>query len=164
MKKISVILLVIVSIFSCADNLEFNTPAIQGNKDGVLWRATIYAADIDFGGWIIEGRNNNGTLQLITTNDTRGTFELGGQSANIAIFEDVDGTVYSTANTPDPSLSLYPASGQIIVEDILNTTPKTVEGTYSFHAFTADGLRTVVFNEGVFYRVPILGGLVQIEN
>ncbi len=164
MKKTALILLVFISIFNCADNIEFNTPAIQGNKDGNLWRAQSYVADIDFGGWLIEGRNNSGTLQLVTTADTRGTFSVGGQSANVAIFKDFDGTVYSTANAPDPSLSLYPADGEIIVQDILNTETKTIIGTFWFHAYTADGLRTLTFNEGVFYKVPIVGGLVQIGN
>jgi hypothetical protein len=164
MKKLALLLLTVLTLLGCGDEVEFNTPAIQGNKDGNLWRAQSYAADIDFGGFLIEGRNNSGTLQLVTTADTRGTFEVGGQSRNVAIFKDFDGTVYSTANAPDPSLSLYPAGGQIIVEDIINSSPKTIEGTFWFHAYTADGLRTLNFNEGVFYRVPLLGGLVQIGN
>lgn len=164
MKKTAFILLVFLSVFNCGDHIEFNSPAIQGNKDGNLWRAQFYAADIDFGGFLIEGRNNSGTLQLVTLNDTRGTFELGGQSGNVAIFKDIDGTVYSTANAPDPSLSLYPAEGQIIVEDINNANPKAIRGTFWFHAYTADGLRTLNFNEGVFYNVSLLGGLVQIGN
>ncbi|MEO6346583.1 MAG: DUF6252 family protein [Aquaticitalea sp.] len=164
MKKIAFILLVLLPVFNCADHIEFNTPAVQGNKDGKLWKAETYAVDIDLGGWLIEGRNSSGTLQLVTLADTRGTFELGGQSGNVAIFKDFDGTVYSTANAPDPSVSLYPADGQIIVEDINNITPKSIRGTFWFHAYTADGLRTLNFNEGVFYYVPIVGGLVQIGN
>lgn len=164
MKRTAFILLVFFSMFNCGDDIQFNSPAIQGNRDGNLWRANFYSSDIDFGGWLIEGRGPNGTLQLVTTDDSRGTFELGGDSGNIAIFRDVDGTVYSTANAPDPSLSLYPAEGQIIVEDIFNTEPKTLIGTFWFNAYTADGLRTVNFNDGVFYHVPLLGGLVQIQN
>lgn len=164
MKKTTIILLAFLSVFNCVDNVEFNSPAIQGDKDGDLWRAQSYAADIDFGGFLIEGGNNSGTLQLVTVADTRGTFEVGGQSGNVAIFKDFDGTVYSTANAPDPSLSLYPAEGEIIIEDIINSDPKTIIGTFWFHAYTADGLRTLNFNKGVFYNVPLLGGLVQIGN
>lgn len=156
--------LVLLSLMSCGDNIEFNDPAIQGNKNGNLWRAQSYAADIDFGGFLIEGRNLGETVQLVTRNDVRGTFNLGGNNANVAIYRDADGVVYSTANMPDPSLSLYPAVGQIIVEDISNTEPKTVTGTFRFNAFTEDGLRTVNFNEGVFYQVSLVGGLVAIEN
>ncbi len=156
--------LALLTLMSCGDQIEFNDPSIQGNKNGNFWRAQSYAADIDFGGFLVEGRNRGETVQLVTRNDVRGTFNLGGDNANVAIFRDLNGVVYSTANAPDPSLSLYPADGQIIVEDISNTQPKTVTGTFWFNAFTEDGLRAVNFNEGVFYQVSLVGGLVAIDN
>lgn len=161
MKKTALILLTFLSVFSCGNDIEFNSPALQGNKDGNLWRAKFYSADIDFGGFIIEGGNNYERVQLITSDDAPGTFSLGGDSTSEAIYIDGQGVVYSTANAPDPSLQLYPADGQIIVEDVENTTPKTVTGTFWFNAFTADGLQRVNFNEGVFYKVPLVGGLVS---
>ncbi len=164
MKKLSVLLVTTLILCGCSDRVEFNTPAIQANRDGKLWRAQYYKADIDFGGFLVEGGNDSGTVQLVTSNDTRGTFELGVQPKNVAIFKDMDGVVYSTANDPDPSISLYPAGGQIIVEDISNSDPKTVTGRFWFYAYTADGLRSVNFNEGIFYQVPLVGGLVQIGN
>ncbi|MEZ4855028.1 MAG: DUF6252 family protein [Gelidibacter sp.] len=161
MKKTALILLTFLSVFSCGNDIEFNSPALQGNKDGNLWRAKYYAADIDFGGFIIEGGNNIEKVQLITSNDAAGTFNLGGNNTSEAIFIDGQGVVYSTANEPDPSLQLYPADGQIVVENVENTTPKTVTGTFWFNAFTADGLHSVNFNEGVFYKVSLVGGLVS---
>ena len=83
---------------------------------------------------------------------------------NVAIFKDANGVVYSTANAPDPSLSVYPANGQIIVDDISNTTPKTIRGTFWFNAYTADGLNYINFNEGVFFNIPLIGGLEIITN
>ncbi|MEH6534967.1 MAG: DUF6252 family protein [Psychroserpens sp.] len=164
MKKLALILVTILLVFSCGDEVEFNSPAIQGNYNGNLWRARSYAADIDFGGFLVQGSNNIETLQLITQDDTAGVYNLGGDSPNVAIVKDANGVVYSTANDPDPSFSLYPVEGQIIVESIINTTPKTMTGTFWFYAFTNDGLQTVNFNEGVFHKVPIVGGLVVINN
>ena len=164
MKKITIVLIILATTFGCGDNVEFNIPAFQGNRDGVLWNSAFSAVDIDFGGWVIEGGNGAETVQLITNNDTRGVFVLGGDSPNIAIYRDANGVVYSTANAPDESLSIYPADGEIIVEDINNTNPKTIEGTFWFNAYTADGLRSVNFNEGVFYKVIITGGLEIIAN
>ena len=164
MKKFALMFLTLLTMWSCGDEIEFNTPAVQGNKDGDLWRATTFAADIDFGGFLVQGVNNSGTLQLVTTADTRGTFELGGTSGNVAIYKDFNGEVFSTENDPDPSLSLYPVEGQIIVEDIDNSVPKNITGRFWFYAYTADGLKTVNFNEGVFYKIPLVGGLIQIEN
>lgn len=164
MKKIALFLITLVTVFSCGEELQFNTPAIQGNYNGNLWKATSYAADIDFGGFLVQGSNNIETLQLITNNDTAGTYELGGANSNVAIVKDENGVIYSTTNEPDPDFSLYPVEGQIIVETIYDTTPKTMTGTFWFYAFTEDGTQTVNFNEGVFYKVPIVGGLVALDN
>lgn len=136
---------------------------MQANKENQLWRSDFFAADIDNGGFLIEGRNAGETLQLITTSDTRGTFNLGLDSDNVAIFKDFDGTVYSTKNAPDPSLGTYPTSGEIIVDDIDNDDPKNVYGTFWFYAYTADGLKVINFNKGVFYKVPLEGGLLQLQ-
>jgi len=167
MKKIVLILIVIVSQFmltGCGEEIEFNAPAIQGHKNGDLWRATTFAADIDGGGFVIEGTLLNERIQLITTGDDRGTFDLGLESGNVAIYVDVDGTVYSTKNTPDTNVFLYPPDGQIIVDDIDALEPKGIYGTFWFNAYTSDGLQVVNFNRGVFYKTPLVGGLVQIQN
>ncbi|TYA53036.1 DUF6252 family protein [Formosa maritima] len=161
MKKIFVFAITILTAVSCSDDIEFNSPAMQGKKDGNNWKALSYSADIDYGGFIIEGVDNFGTVQLITSNDARGTFELGEGSTSEAIFIDDQGEVYSTAFNPDPSISLYPADGEIIIEDIINTDPKTLKGTFWFNAYTVDGLKTVNFSKGIVYKVPLLGGLVS---
>ena len=161
MKKFYAVLVVVFTMLSCSDEIRFNSPAMQANKQNELWRADFFAADIDNGGFVIEGRNSGETLQLITTSDTRGTFDLDLDSDNVAIFIDADGTTYSTKNAPDPSLGTYPTSGQIVVEDIDSGDPKNVYGTFWFYAYTTDGLKVINFNKGVFYKVPLVGGLVQ---
>lgn len=164
MKKFIILILVVFSFYGCGDEIQFNNPALQANKNGEYWKALFYASDIDFGGFLVEGGNNIETVQLFTFNDTRGTFELGGESTSVAIFKDANGVVYSTANAPDSSLSVYPANGQIIVDDISNTDPKTIRGTFWFNAYSADGLSYVNFNEGVFFNIPLVGGLEIIQN
>lgn len=164
MKQLLVLAIFSLLLFGCED-LQDNDPAMQGIRDGSdLWRADYFSSDIDFGGFLIEGSNSIETIQLVTENDVRGTFNLGGESPNVAIYRDANGIVYSTANAPDPSVSIYPTDGQIIIDDIINTDPKTLLGTFWFHAYTADGLNYINFSEGVFYKVPLLGGLVVIDN
>jgi len=162
-KKIILLFFVLIGFIGCSDHVEFNSPAVQGYKNGEIWRAEYQAADIDFGGFVIEGGILSERVQLITTNDARGTFNIGPSTGNIAIYVDADGTVYSTQNQPDPSISIYPSDGQIIVKNIDNDDPKGVYGTFWFNAYTADGLRVINFNNGVFYNVPLVGGLVQIQ-
>ncbi|WP_299339066.1 DUF6252 family protein [uncultured Psychroserpens sp.] len=164
MRKIALILLTVILVSSCGDEVEFNSPAIQGNYNGNSWVASSFAADIDFGGFLLQGSNNIETLQLVTQDDTAGVYNIGSDSPNVAIFKDANGIVYSTANEPDPSLSLYPVEGQIIIENIIDTNPKTITGTFWFYAYSEDGLQTVNFNEGVFHKVPLVGGLVAIDN
>lgn len=163
MKKVFAVIFVVISLLGCSDEIRFNSPAMQANKENELWRSSFFAADIDNGGFIIEGRYSGETIQLITTSNSRGTFSLGLDSDNVAIFKDFDGTVYSTKNAPDPSLGTYPANGEIIVEDIDNDDPKNIYGAFWFYAYTADGLKVINFNKGVFYKVPLTGGLLQIQ-
>lgn len=163
MRHFFVIAIVFLLAASCGDEIEFNSPAVQGNKDGNLWRAEFYEADIDFGGFLVEGGIGLERVQLVTQVDSRGTFELGGDAPNRALFKDARGVIYSTANAPDESLSLYPPTGVIIVEDIEQTEPKTISGTFWFYAYTANGLNTVNFSQGVFYKTPLIGGLTEFE-
>ena len=150
--------------FGCSDNVEFNNPAMQANFEGSTWKADYFAADIDFGGFLVEGGRGIEIVQLITTDDTRGVYELGPESGSIAIYRAPDGTVYSTTNMPDPSISVYPPEGIIEVEDIDNADPKRIEGTFRFTAYSEDGLRSVNFISGVFYKVSLVGGLLAIED
>lgn len=160
MKNRFVFLLFIVALLGCSDQLEFNTPAIQGYKDGVTWKAVYQAADIDFGGLVIEGGNNVEKLLFVTVDDGRGTYTFGENSPNEARFKDANGEIYSTKNAPDPSLSVYPADGEIVIQSFdNNATPKTLTGTFWFNAYTADGLKRINFNEGHVYRVSLVGGL-----
>jgi hypothetical protein len=163
MKKLALILITLATVFSCGEELQFNSPAIQGNYNGNLWRASSFAADIDFGGFLVQGSNNIETVQLITQDDTAGIYNLGGDSPSVAIVKDANGDVYSSGNDPDPDFTLYPAEGQIIIESVSNTTPRTITGTFWFYAFSSDGTQTVNFNEGVFHKVPIVGGLVALD-
>ena len=164
MKKLWTAVVFMTLLFGCED-LQDNNPALQAIRDGNdIWRAFYYAVDIDFGGFLIEGGNDLEVIQLVTSSDGAGVYNLGGESPNVAIFRDANGVVYSTANAPDPSVSVYPTDGQVIVETVINTEPKTIIGTFWFNAYTADGLNYINFSEGVFYKVPIIGGLTVIDN
>ena len=165
MKKLILLSFIILTVFSCGDEIRFNTPAFQANREGETWRATYFAADIDFGGFLFEGGRGSEVLQLVTPTDGPGTFSLGGDSNAYAVYRDFDGTVYSTRNTPDPSVSIYPADGTISVQLVESTLdPKLVSGEFNFTAFTEDGLRSINFIDGVFNRISLIGGLEVIPD
>ena len=159
MNKKFILILLVSLFFGCADDVQFNNPAMQANFEGQSWLAVSFAADIDFGGFIIEGRRGSEVLQIITENDTRGMYDLGPDSISVAIFRDAEGIIYSTKNTPDPSVTVFPTDGLVIVDDIDNAEPNRVTGSFRFNAFSEDGLRSVNFIDGVFFKVSLLGGL-----
>lgn len=163
MRKIAILCLTFLTIVSCGEDIEFNTPAIQGYKDGTLWRANFYAADTEQDACIVQGGNNAETLTLITTRVEEAVFMLGGSNESEAIFVDSAGKTYSTFNSPDPSVQAYPAEGQIDIEYIDPIT-NSVTGTYRFTGFTANGLNRVIFSEGRFYKVPITNGIIVVGN
>lgn len=163
MKRIFIVVLMMILLQSCGDDVEFSTPALQGNFEGRSWKAESFAGDIDFGGFLFEGQRGVEVLQLVTPTDNLGSFELSSESAAMVIFKGVDGTVYSTRNNPDPEVSLYPTEGTITIEDIISTTPNRVTGSFNFTAYSEDGQRSVNFIDGVIYRVPLTGGLALID-
>jgi len=164
MKKIFVLLISFLTLVSCGDELEFNNPAIQGFKDGEVFRTNTFRADIDRGGFVIQGKVQGQVLTLITTRDERGTYNLGGDNQSEALFLDAGGVLFSTINTPDPNVQLYPTEGEIIIERLDRRSDNVViiTGTFWFNAFSQDGLESVNFNRGRFYRVPILDGIPAI--
>lgn len=163
MNKLVFILFTLLLCYGCADVIEFNDPAFQANREGVTWKADFFAADIDFGKFLFEGRDGIEVLQLIPSDDRRGVYVLGPESESVAIFRDAVGTVFSTANLPDPSITLFPPEGVIEVQDIDNSSPMRVTGTFRFTAFSEDGLSSVNFIDGVFHRISLDGGLEAIE-
>ncbi|WCO01363.1 DUF6252 family protein [Psychroserpens ponticola] len=172
MKRLSILLITILTFASCGDEVEFNSPSIQGNKDYVLWRAEYFNASIDINGYLtITGGNNVETLELRIPSVAVGTYTLGDVDSMEARFTAGDGTVYSTNNRPDPSVTLYPEYGEINLDKIAN---RTFTGTFRFNAFDPTGLKVVNFggvtnqnpdtptddpvNGGIFYRVPLTSG------
>lgn len=156
MRKIATLLIAVLTLVSCGDEVEFSTPALQGNKNYELWRAEFFNATLGQGGQLtIVGGNNIEDISFVLPSANVGTYLLSDTSAGRADFVDFNGVEYSTANTPDPSVTLYPEIGEV---EITESVAGYVTGTFRFIAFTDDGLNSVGFNEGIFYRVPFAGG------
>ena len=161
MKKLVLLSLVFVTIFSCSNEVEFNDPAFQGDRENELWRAKAFSASIsDDGILTITGVNNYETVNLKISSVSEGSYVVGDESTIAAEYIDGFDVLYSTNNNPDESVSLYPELGEIVIEEIDMTT-KTFTGTYRFLAFDASGLNSIGFTNGIFYRVPLISGEIQ---
>lgn len=158
MKKLLLISLVFLTLFSCGDEVQFNTPAFQGDRENELWRAKAFSASIAANGFLtIKGSNNLETVRLRVPSVTESTFIVGVIETIEAEYVDGFGTTFSTNNRPDESVSIYPELGEINIEEI-DFANSTFTGTYRFLAFDASGLNSVGFTNGIFYKVPLVSG------
>ena len=159
MKKLILLFLVFLTICSCGDEVEFNTPAFQGDRENQLWRAKAFSAGISADGFLtIKGSNNSQEVILSVPAVSESTFIVGGDIEAIrAEYIDGFGTTFSTNNSPDESVSLYPELGEIVIEEI-DYTLRTFTGTYRFLGFDTSGLNSVGFTNGIFYKVPLVFG------
>jgi hypothetical protein len=158
MKKLILLSLVFLTIFSCGDEVQFNSPAFQGDRENVLWRAKAFSVSIESNGFMtITGTNNIETVNLKVPSVTTATFVVGNVNAIEAEYIDAFGTVYSTNNRPDPSVSIYPELGEIVIDD-MDVAKAIFSGTFRFLAFDESGLNSVGFTNGIFFKVPLVSG------
>lgn len=160
MRKIFALVLTTLLVWSCGDDLKFNTPALAGEKDGVDWNAVSFNAQIQSNGTLrITGSDNFERINLILPSLTPGVYtqDNANTEANFSDFQDV---FYSTNNDPDEDLQIYPADLEIELTEY-NLSSNTVSGKFHFNAFTPAGLLGVNFSKGYFHRIPV-GGSIAI--
>jgi hypothetical protein len=158
MKKLILLALVFLTLYSCGDEVKFNTPAFQGDRENELWRAKAFSARIEADGFLtISGTNNIEIVNLRVPSVIEAEFVVGTVDAIEAGYIDGFGTQFSTNNRPDPSVSVYPELGEITIEEI-DVANRTFTGTYRFLAFDASGLNSVGYTNGIFFKVPLISG------
>lgn len=161
MKKNILFLFIISLFFGCQETVEFNNPAIQANFEGQSWLAVARTAATRDGGLIIKATRGTETLLLFTTRTDVGRYRLGGENLSEARYTAPDGTVYSTLNTPDPSVQVFPSDGEIEITNF-DTVSNMASGTFRFNAFTSDGLNSVNFIDGVFFQITIRQNITEV--
>ncbi|MFK7781165.1 DUF6252 family protein [Psychroserpens sp.] len=174
MKRLAILFITVLTFASCGDEVEFNSPSIQGTKDYVLWKAEYFNAEIDINGYLtIIGGNNVETLTLKIPTTAIGKYNLGDVDSMEARFVDAEGREFSTNNDP-PVGNPYTEYGYIKLDEIINNT---FTGRFEFNAYDTDG-NVVNFGGiteqqdpddvnntgedpiggGIFYRVPLTSG------
>lgn len=143
MKKTAfLLLLAIISLASC-ENIEDNTPALQGEVDSSFFKASIALFTTDgSGGYVIQGSDARKTISLGLSGNGVGTYILGGSSNNYATYEDINGNIYST----NPL-----GNGEVRINNVESNGSLT--GTFAFMA-VRPGIDTVFVSRGLFAEVP----------
>ena len=156
MRNLLAFVLVAFMVFGCSDDVEFNSPAVQGKKNGNYWKAVSYHATYDDSGrLVITASDNYDDITLRVASLSVGVhFELGVNNNNMASVEDGQGVEFSTLNLPDGETQVYPSDG-IINITTHNQEKNTVSGEFWFNAYNSSGTETVNFSQGVFYDVPL---------
>ena len=154
MKKFLLLTGFILSFFSCSDDLQFNTPSFQGEKDNVFWRAQEFSAISNQDGSMrIVGKNRGESVILNITNTNPGTYTLGPGTANSAVFKTTDGINYLTNSRN--------AEGEIVIEAI-DFEQQNFTGTFRFNAESSEA-DIINFNKGIFYKVPLVNEDINIS-
>ncbi|MCF1191059.1 DUF6252 family protein [Mangrovimonas sp. AS39] len=164
MKKIYVLLLAVLSLVGCQDEVEFNSPAVQGRFNGDYWKAVSMTGDYDEAGRVvITARSRYETLTIRVNAPSQGqTYQLGGESgtnSRMAALELSNGDLYSTNYLNDGESFMYPPDGEVTITR-WNPDLREISGEFWFNAYNETGDETVNFSEGVFFDIvmPYVGG------
>jgi len=155
MKNIFLYSILFLALVSCQDDVKFNSPTFEGQKDNVLWRAVDAKAFLSANGSLtIEAYTRNEKVTLKTNFAAPQTYILGSSATNTAtyVLKDASGEItFSTGNGF--------GDGEIVIEKI-DEVNKTVTGTFKFNAENVNNnpLAGLILNYqfGVFYKVPII--------
>ena len=153
MKKLLSLLVLLVAMTSCEEDVKFNTPAVQALKDNELWKAAEYKAMIVGGSLTIEATNGFETVVLRTVGSTPGeSFELGINNSNRATY-----SLVADALVEEYQTGTNIGNGLIEISadpTETNIAEGYISGNFRFNAVSSSD-ETVNFQRGFFYKVPI---------
>lgn len=141
-------------LLSCEDQVKFNNPAVQGLKDNVVWRATLFTAvQAADGSLTIEAYQRNEILTLITSTTLVKNYPLGTTIANKATLVEKVGDVKTVFST-----GINSGDGQIVITEI-DAVNHTITGEFKINALNVSADPSinpnVNFQKGIFYKVPL---------
>lgn len=157
MKKFLYLLVLLAGLTSCEEDIQFNNPTVQALKNNELWRATEFSAEKGSDNSLtIRATNGFESLVLKTADIAAGVYELGenetDKASYVLLIDDEYQESYQTgAGVGDGTITISNNPEET------NVTAGFVSGTFRFAAVSDDGSE-VYFQEGVFYKVPVLPG------
>ncbi len=150
-KKTTLLLFLICLILSsCTTDIELNSPGLQATIDGKLFRPDIRKAIIhDDGTLVIVGNTGTESISFTTSSTDVGTYRL--QQINKVSFEKNDIKFISEDGI---------SNGQIVITEIYDNL---VSGNFYFENLKSTNGKSMSFQNGWFYRLPIENFVPEIE-
>ncbi len=146
MKNLLIFLFAIITLLGCED-IQTNSPALQGEVDGIFFKALdTQIIENEDGSFTIQGISLDETVTLKISSPAAGTYILGGGSDNFAIYENAAGQIYSSNPEGD---------GKVIVTSE-ESSVNVLSGTFNFTAILS-GVDTLTIGNGIFFEIPYLG-------
>lgn len=143
MVKYFLVLVCLLSIFSCSDDVSFNSPAFQGIRDTVFFKTQATRVELrETDEVIVTGALGRQEVRLTLPSYGEGIFDLGPDNAATADFISIDGKQFSTR---------FEGEGQVVVERVVDCT---YTGSFRFRAASLSDSTEVYFTKGYFYEVP----------
>jgi len=161
MKKIFASILLVVaaiSLSSCTEEVTRNSPALEGMKDDVRWRARASEATISESGAVtLVGLTQFETLTMTVPSAAPGTYTFGTSDIYKVTYSyqrDGQELLYTTGNGV--------GDGQLIIDEY-DTEKLTISGSFRFNAININdnpiGGPILNFQYGKFYKVPVIPAL-----
>ncbi|MBW1297480.1 DUF6252 family protein [Aquimarina litoralis] len=152
-KNITLLLAVFCLIItSCTTDIEVNSPGLQATVDGKLFRPDIRKAIIhDDGTLVIVGDSGSESISFTTSSTEAGTYRLEAQAINKVSFES-DNTKYISEDGV--------SNGQIVITEIQDNL---VSGNFYFQDLKGNNGKSMSFQNGWFYRLPIENFVPEVE-
>lgn len=151
MKRIILLLFATIIAFSSCENIEDNSPALQGMVDSVFFKAIDVRGQRNEDNSItLQGINQDEKLTIHVAEFELDEYLLGGGFPSYAIYEDAAGNVYSS--NPE-------GEGKITLTDRCISCG-WLTGTFWFTGVNS-GIDTLRVQKGIFFEASFLGGEVD---
>ena len=150
MKRFILLIFAAIAFMSC-ENIEDNSPAMQGDIDDLFFKAADARAEKnDDGTYTLQGTNSDEILTLHIDDADLGSYPLGAGYPNFINYEDGNGNLYQSSPNGDGSIEL--------TDRCLSCGWLT--GTFN-STLILPNIDTLTVERGIFFQVSFLeGGLV----
>ncbi len=163
MKKFVLLFLAFITLCSCEDNVRVNNPAFQGIKDNVFWKAVQSFAVVDAGGAVtIDAYTAYEKVSLKISSTALDSYPVGMNTTTIATYVYTDAGGKITFSSGEGI-----GNGEIVITEY-DAAAKTISGTFKFNLENIEDNPlagpTLNFQQGLFYKVPIVPSDLNLQN